>query len=688
MFRGNYSPKEWRWLALIAALFLAVRIIYLRQLLHSPLLNLLFLDSEFYLTWAKMLVTGQGNPPGPFWLSPGYPYFLAGLFAASGSKATGLVVIAQFLLSIGSCGLLILTADNLFGRRVALITGALAVFCAPWLYYDGVLLSASLILFLNSALIYVLVTRTNTVDREQEARPFGWILAGGLAGLSALTRPSVLLFAALLVAWLLRKRADLRRFALLFLAATCVTLAPALIRNWTVTGTPALTTSSGGVNFYIGNRYGASGAYDDLPFVYSADPIREAEAFRDEASRLAHDSLTLAEANRYWGRRALTEISRWPGPWVVLFVKKLWLVTQNAEIANNLSFRAVASYCPIVGALPLRWGLLFPLAVAGIFLAWPIWRRLALLWCYAAAYVLTCLIFFSASEYRFPLTLVLLLGAACFVAGLWQLIVEQNWKRLLLGAWVYLLMLAVANWPSSTVQRMTKPSMDFANMATIAVDRGMIADAVPLYARALASNDSLRDARVGLADCLWKLGSFDDARREYELAGVSAPDSLLGAPLQTFLEELDRYVLAQDDERAYAFVAERFPKSGDAPTEVWLARARIETRLRMFAEAVGSLLRAHEQEPESPELLHKAGVIAELSRNAPLADSLMHAAIKLYPAYAPARIAIAEAALSRHDTTAARQQLDELLRIRIRDDSVKAHVDDLARRLHIGPPTG
>ena len=76
--------KLLRYAAVIGILFFAVRLIYLSQLLRSPLLTYLILDSDYYFRWAANLASGHGNPPGPFWLSPLYPYFLSLLFLLPG----------------------------------------------------------------------------------------------------------------------------------------------------------------------------------------------------------------------------------------------------------------------------------------------------------------------------------------------------------------------------------------------------------------------------------------------------------------------------------------------------------------------------------------------------------------------------------------------------------------------------
>lgn len=677
---------------LMAALFVAVRLLFLHQISGTPLLRLPILDSEYYYMWAMRLARGFGHPEGPFWLSPLYPSFLAGAFKALGGFSTGLAAAMQCLLSVGTWAAMFYFSRRLFGNTVALVTAALAALYAPWLYFDGVLLSASLILFLNAAMLLLLVVRGGLGDAHASpsgvspvARDAIWIAIGLLVGLSALARPSVLIFAAMIAVWLALQTSPGRgRRLIYFLAAIAVLLAPALTRNLQQSGSLMLTTASGGVNFFIGNRAGASGVYDELDFVESFDPPREAEGYRAEASLRSGRKLTIEQASRYWAGQALDDIAHNPGDWLRLMLRKLWLTVQAEEIPTNLSFRGAAGFAPILGALPLRWGLLFPLAAAGAFLSWRKRKDLRVLWLYAASYLIVNLIFFSASEYRFPMILALLPAAGCALVEIARIIRARDSRQLLFGCAVYLIALIVSNFPSAFVARTIRPSADFTNMAVGLVDRRQIVEAVPLFARALAADPDYQPARMGLADALWRLGNYDDARREYQLLGLPAPDELSGSPLQQFLDSLYFFTEEDDYAGAFDFLNHRFPKDSAAPPEIWVNRAMVETRLGRHRDAISSLERGWQLEPDSPDWPYKAGMIALQIRDSARADSFFDAAVARYGAFAPARLAKARLALARRDSMEARAQLHELRRIRIPQDSLRRQVWQLA--LDLGEP--
>jgi tetratricopeptide (TPR) repeat protein len=680
----------------IGLLFVAARMIYLSQLQRTPVLTLLFLDSEYYYQWAVGLFSGQGHPHGAFWLSPGYPIALAGLFKAIGSTSAVAIVVAQFFLSVGTLFCLGLFTKQLFGDTVALVCCGIAVLYAPWLYYDGVILSASLILLLNSLILLLIIRDEDSgepLPLSFTTAPWIWLLIGILCGLSALARPASLLFAGLLIGlmWLLKFRRREVRIAL-FAIGIAVTLLPVLIRNWQVSGSLVLTTSSGGINFFIGNNSAASGVYDELSFVQSFDPEREAEGYRAEASRASGRELTLNEASRFWFLQAVRDIVEDPLAWMRLLAKKLWLTIQNEEIANNISFRGVSGFVPITGALPIRWGLLFPFAVAGAFLIWRKERGKRtkefvepapfilhpssfILLLYALSYLLVNLIFFSSSEYRFPMILALLPAAGYFFVELWKFIERKEWREVVMVSLVYLAVLIPANFPSQEVARMTKPRSDYYNMAVVATDREEYPIAIPLYARALMVDDSFKDARIGLAQSLWTMGNFDDARQEFEAAGVAPPDSISGEPLFGFFEKLYLYTEDGNYQEALDFLNNAFPESLDAPLDVWSNRAMVESELGMHDRAMQSLLKAHRKDPVAPEWLYQAGRQAATVGDMALADSLYQQSLKRHSAYAPARIALGYSALARGDRDEAEAQLKELQRIKIPADSVVMQVE-------------
>ena len=272
----------------------------------------------------------------------------------------------------------------------------------------------------------------------------------------------------------------------------------------------------------------------------SADVYREAEGYRKEAEARTGQTMTLNQASTFWAETAMREIFQNKTGWLKLMATKFWLIFRNEEIANNFSLTGVQSFVPWLGRIPLRWGLLLPFAVAGLILLWPKRKNLWVFALYAFAYIATNLLFFVSSEYRFPLILLMLPLAAYFLVVIWKYLEEKAWRKIIVSVIVYLLVLVIANWPSTELKKITSAAVDYNNLGSMAALRNMQFEALQFYTRALIIDDTQKETRIGLADALWSLGSFDAAREEYARAGAQPPDAISGSPMDSLFSEIDQ----------------------------------------------------------------------------------------------------------------------------------------------------
>jgi len=665
----------------IVVLFVLVRLVHLRQLESSPFLELLALDPVYYHEWAIRLMQGLGHPPGPFFLSPLYPLFLSGIYSVFGVNPAAAVAV-QILLSTGTLILLFFAVRIFFDDTVAVVASLLALLYAPWLYFDGMLLTSSLILFLNALLLFLLAHLLT----GRTLRGWLWLVAGITAGLSALARPSILLFVVLLAGWYIIRKRDTTlvsrkprwRAAIVLLIGTLIPLLPVLVRNMTVGGSPFLTTSSAGVNFYIGNRVGALGAIEELPWLKASDANTEAKLYRKEASRRTGRSLSLNQASRYWMKSAWHDIIHYPGSWLKTQARKLWLTVQDGEIRTNIGFKSVRSYCPVMRLTPMTWGFLLPLAAGGFFFLRRK-RENTVIVLYLIAYLAITMIFFSASEYRYPMILVLLPLAAQFFVGIYEGMRERQFKRILWAVVIYILVLVAANFPSKLRAELTNPSVDFYNLGSRAVNRGLIEESIPLYMRALAAEPDFRVAHLELARSLWQVGNYDEARIEFEKALMVPPDTLHGEPLNRILQEVKIFYEEEEYNKALAYIDNLFPSEAAMPIEILASRGRVFEKLHRFEDAANVYSRMATRDSENPEWSYRAALAMRLTGDTTTCNSLLQIALDTYPAYAPARVELASNALARGDTAAVRTQLAELRRIRVPVDSIRQRIGELER---------
>lgn len=194
-------------------------------------------DAAHYNEIASAVAHGRGvSSLYPYvWLHhtafrpPLYPLLLGGAYAIFGvhvGVAQGLNIILGSLVVVS---VYVLTA-RLAGNRAALIAAGLATVYPPLIANDVTILTEPLALLLMLGMLIAAERRS-------------WILAGALAGLLVLTRPSAQLLLPVVALYIWRK-ADWRK-AVIFLVAGVVCVLPWVIRNDIYFGSPVLVTSNG-----------------------------------------------------------------------------------------------------------------------------------------------------------------------------------------------------------------------------------------------------------------------------------------------------------------------------------------------------------------------------------------------------------------------------------------------------------
>jgi hypothetical protein len=208
-------------------------------------------DAPFYIelawNWLKKGVYGfavHGQLTAVDMRVPGYPAFLAAVFAVAGPSPRA-AMLAQVVVDLATCFVIALIAARLAPersrRRVALAGLWLAALCPFTANYTAVVLTETLVIFLTAVAILVLLQTDVGDAKSARAGSFlanPWLLAGIVAGFGTLVRPEtpLVLFAAGLVLvakwWRPADWMKLVRAGLLLGLGLVLPLVPWAARNW------------------------------------------------------------------------------------------------------------------------------------------------------------------------------------------------------------------------------------------------------------------------------------------------------------------------------------------------------------------------------------------------------------------------------------------------------------------------
>jgi len=256
--------RLWRSSAAIALVALALRLVAMHFFYHSTYNNyenhLLFGFETGRIARSIAEGHGYGNPlfveTGPTaWMTPVYPYLLAGVFKFFGvySKTSALVILGlNSLFSALICIPIFFIAHRSFGQSVAV--------WACWLWAlspYSIFLSSSFVW--ETCLAALLAASLFLCTLKLKEQPGGWKCFGfgALCGFSALTNASTLSLYPLLAGWALsplwRKRQRWLTAALLVALGLGTVLLPWEVRNCRTFHTPIPLRDNFWLEFWVGN---------------------------------------------------------------------------------------------------------------------------------------------------------------------------------------------------------------------------------------------------------------------------------------------------------------------------------------------------------------------------------------------------------------------------------------------------
>jgi hypothetical protein len=420
--RANAGPRAARrWLAAAVVAGLILRLAFaLVYWVGQPLTR----DEREYLSLARSLAAGRGfvydavvldSPVQPFGRSPGYPAFLA-LVGGGGRVTTSVpaaVKIAQSV--VGAIGVLLvgLIAGRVAGTRGGIAAAGIAAVYPPLVWLPAYAYSEALFWPVGLGVI-VLIDRLARHPSRRLA--FG---CGVAIGAAILIRGALTLVVPLAMLWLVARGVGRPRFddgvragfgrprgaaptpAIVLAVGVALVLGAWGLRNYVRDGRFVLVASEGGVTFWTGNNALARGEGD-----MAANPaIKRAS----QALHAAHPTLTEDQMEPIYYQEAFAWIRAHPADWLRLEARKLFYLV--VPIGPSYTLHSPRYLVASV----VSYGLLLPLAIAGLVLGGRRWGATPGAWLMLAAAVAMCLVFFPQERFRLPVidpVLILFAGAA------------------------------------------------------------------------------------------------------------------------------------------------------------------------------------------------------------------------------------------------------------------------------------
>ncbi|MEE9269534.1 MAG: tetratricopeptide repeat protein [Candidatus Krumholzibacteria bacterium] len=421
--------SDLRNLAIVVALALAVRLcFFLLSRANNPLFFNPIMDGLYHHEWATDILGGNFWGSEVFFRAPLYPYFLALLYKISGSSIA-FALICQQLIGTGITVMVYLLSRRFFKRGISLISAVTTALYWPFLYFEGDLLIVTFIMFLNMLALLLLA---RSLHRPGVAL---LISAGVVLGLSAVARPSILAFFAVipLVFYFDALRSGgvsgsprrwIRHSLLVYIGAAAM-IAPVLVRNYVVGRDFVPIASQGGVNFYIGNNPNSDGATAIVPGTRwdwwggYEDAVRMAEEARGT-------KLKPSQVSNHYFRKGLSFIFSSPDRSLPLLAKKFYLFWAGGERSNNKSIYFFWHQSGM-GKVPLPgFWLIAPFGIAGGVLLWRRRSELWLLYLFAASYMLGVVAFFVNARFRLPVVPILIIFGAYAASYLWDVVRKRR----------------------------------------------------------------------------------------------------------------------------------------------------------------------------------------------------------------------------------------------------------------------
>jgi tetratricopeptide (TPR) repeat protein len=567
----RFKKSDYLFLGGIIALVLLIRLVYLIDIKDNPFFNVLIADGHYHDNWARDILNGDwlSLEKGVLYKSPLYPYFLASVYAMFGHDLF-IARTVQIIISLAAYIVVYRLARMYFDETVARITLVMAAFYGTFIYFEGELELVFMPFVLNLFLLFLLSRKSFGSNRLQ------WFLAGTILGLSALARPTILLFIPFIFIWLFfifKQNGSIKRVTgcmAFFLLGVALLVAPITIRNSMLGEKFVLISSNGGINFYLGNN-------PDYDETTSIKPGEMWDRLTKEPSIVSGRKLRIEEAESYWYSKAAGFILSEPLSFLKLVFKKTALFWHSYEIKRNKDIYFFKRFSTVLQLPLLTFGIVAPLALLGIVISLYGWRNYLLLYFYVLYVMASTVAFFVTARYRLPLVPVLMMFAGYSLHWFYQRARQKDVKKVGTFLFSFFILLFLINYDFFDVKEKTFASSHY-NLGQVYSTTKQYDRAIEEFKRTLELTPAHRlenaSTHLSLANVYKQKGEYNRAIEEARKAVSILPDYVKAYRLQAEVYyETERYAeaieglqlslrLEPDDAESYFLLGNIYNKQG------------------------------------------------------------------------------------------------------------------------------
>ncbi len=491
-------------------LALCVRMLYINQIASTPLLHGLALDSKEYDSLSIEILKGNFTHQDFVYLNAFYPFFLASIYSVFGHSPLAAALV-QAIVDALSCVLIYYVSLRVFSRTVALIAAFTYAFYGIAIFYTGILLGTTVVIFLTLLLV------ASLLFAKQKSRPTLFCISGVVFGLLVLARSNLILFFLVILPWFfsaVKKEIGLaktvRGFGLFSLGFLLITSAIS-VRNYAIDKRLSPFSVQGGINFYIGNNPKATGRFMS-PEGVSVTPVRQVKTSIRSAEQAVGSALTPSEASRYWLVQGLRFIRDNPVDAIILYAKKFGLFWRKEEIPLNINYYLSRNLAPLFQFPFVSFGIVAPLAVLGIVLCARRRDDVLFITLIIMTSMVSVIVFFVAARYRMCAVPFLIMFSSFAIHGLVQMMRAKEFRRLfVLSGFLVALSVGINFGFDDLMEAESVSKLHYRNLGLAYMREGRLDLAVAQLERALSFDPTFAEAHSSLGFALQRQGRVDEA---------------------------------------------------------------------------------------------------------------------------------------------------------------------------------